>query len=114
HDFNNLLTAVSGFTQLALMNSDPKSAIAADLRHVVEAADRAAHLTRQLLAFSRKQVLQPTVLDLGDVVRQIAPLVSRVPGEDVTLKIQTDETVPRVIADRGQLEQVVMTLAIDV
>ena len=113
HDFNNLLTAVSGFTQLALMNSDPNSATAADLRHVVEAADRAAHLTRQLLAFSRKQVLQPTVLDLGDVVRQIAPLLGRVLGEDVTLRIQTDEAIPRVIADRGQLEQVVMNLAIN-
>jgi signal transduction histidine kinase/ActR/RegA family two-component response regulator len=113
HDFNNLLTAVSGFTQLALMNSDPDSAMAADLRHVVEAADRAAHLTRQLLAFSRKQVLQPTVLDLGDVVRQVAPLLGRVLGEHITLRIQTDESIPRVIADRGQLEQVVMNLAIN-
>src|SRR4029077_13316441 len=65
HDFNNLITVISGYTQLALMRSEKDSAAAEDLRQVVEASDRAANLTHQLLAFSRKQVLQPTVLDLA-------------------------------------------------
>ena len=113
HDFNNLLTAISGFTQLALMSADPNSPATADLRHVIEAADRAAHLTKQLLAFSRKQVLQPTVLDLGDVVRGVAPLLGRLLGEQIILRIHTDEGLPRVLADRGQLEQVIMNLAVN-
>jgi len=113
HDFNNLLTAVSGFTQLALMNSDPKSAVAADLRQVVEAADRAAHLTKQLLAFGRKQVLQPTVLDVADVANGVAPMLARLLGEHIQLEISADGNVHRVIADRGQLEQVIINLAIN-
>ncbi|HJQ19594.1 MAG TPA: ATP-binding protein, partial [Gemmatimonadaceae bacterium] len=113
HDFNNLLTAVSGFTQLALMNTDPASAVAADLRQVVEAADRAAHLTKQLLAFSRKQVLQPTVLDVADVVQGVAPMLSRLLGEHVQLEIVADPNLARVIADKGQLEQVIINLAIN-
>jgi len=113
HDFNNLLTAVSGFTQLALMRSDPRSSVAADLRQVVEAADRAAHLTKQLLAFGRKQVLQPTVLDVAEVVRGVAPMLSRLLGEHIQLDIVSDDNVPRVIADKGQLEQVIINLGIN-
>ena len=113
HDFNNLLTAVSGFTQLALMRSDPKSSVAADLRQVVEAADRAAHLTKQLLAFGRKQVLQPTVLDIAEVVQGVAPMLARLLGEHIQLDLVGDDNVPRVIADKGQLEQVIINLGIN-
>jgi signal transduction histidine kinase/ActR/RegA family two-component response regulator len=113
HDFNNLLTAVSGFTQLALMDVDPKSPLASDLREVVRAADRAGHLTKQLLAFSRKQVLQPTVLDVSDVVNGVAPMLERLLGEQVTLRLALHDGVARVMADRGQLEQVLMNLAIN-
>jgi signal transduction histidine kinase/ActR/RegA family two-component response regulator len=113
HDFNNLLTAVSGFTQLALMRSDPKGPVAADLRQVVEAADRAAHLTKQLLAFGRKQVLQPTVLDIAEVVRGVSPMLARLLGEHIQLDLVADDNVARVIADKGQLEQVIINLAIN-
>ena len=113
HDFNNLLAAISGFTQLALLESDPKSSVAADLRQVVEAADRAAHLTRQLLAFSRKQVLQPTVLDLAEVIEGVATMLGRLIGEHISLRTQADQDIPRVLADRGQLEQVIINLAIN-
>ena len=113
HDFNNLITVISGYTELALMRADKNSSSAEDLRQVVDAADRAANLTHQLLAFSRKQVLQPTVLDLGDVVDGIAPMLRRIIGEHIELRIQTGTPLGRVRADRGQLEQVLLNLAVN-
>ena len=113
HDFNNLITVISGYTQLVLMRADKVSPVADDLRQVIEASDRAANLTHQLLAFSRKQVLQPTVLDLGDVVNGIAPMLRRIIGEHIELHIQGVESLARVRADRGQLEQVLLNLAVN-
>jgi len=113
HDFNNLITVISGYTELALMRADKNSSSAEDLRQVVDAADRAANLTHQLLAFSRKQILQPTVLDLGDVVDGIAPMLRRIIGEHIELRIQNSAALGRVRADRGQLEQVLLNLAVN-
>ena len=113
HDFNNLITVISGYTELALMRADKNSPSAEDLRQVVDASDRAANLTHQLLAFSRKQVLQPTVLDLGDVVDGIAPMLRRIIGEHIELRIQSNTPLGRVRADRGQLEQVLLNLAVN-
>ena len=113
HDFNNLITAVSGFTQLAIMRVERDSPVAADLRQVVEAADRAGHLTKQLLTFSRKQVQQPTVLDVGDVVEGLVPMLDRLLGDHVTLKATVAGDLARVVSDRGQLEQVIVNLAIN-
>jgi CheY-like chemotaxis protein len=80
---------------------------------VVEAADRAGHLTKQLLAFSRKQVMQTTVLDAGEVVKGLAPMVQRLIGEHITLRLALSDDLGRVLADRGQLEQVIMNLCIN-
>ncbi len=113
HDFNNLITVISGYTQLALMHADAESPAADDLRQVVDASDRAANLTHQLLAFSRKQVLQPTVLDLGDVVSGIVPMLRRIIGENIVLEIEADAPLARVRADRGQIEQVLVNLAVN-
>ena len=113
HDFNNLITVISGYTQLALMRTDRTSPEAEDLRQVVDASDRAANLTHQLLAFSRKQVLQPTVLDLGDVVKGITPMLRRIIGEHIELRIASGPPLARVRADRGQLEQVLLNLAVN-
>ena len=113
HDFNNLITVISGYTELALMRADKNSSSAEDLRQVVDAADRAANLTHQLLAFSRKQVLQPTVLDLGDVVDGIAPMLRRIIGEHIELRIKSVRPLGRVRADRGQIEQVLLNLAVN-
>jgi signal transduction histidine kinase/CheY-like chemotaxis protein len=113
HDFNNLITVISGYTQLALMRSDKTSPEAEDLRQVIDASDRAANLTHQLLAFSRKQVLQPTVLDLGDVVNGIAPMLRRIIGEQIELRIPAGPPLARIRADRGQLEQVLLNLAVN-
>jgi signal transduction histidine kinase/ActR/RegA family two-component response regulator len=114
HDFNNLLTVISGYTQLALIRAAKGANVSDDLRQVVDATDRAANLTHQLLAFSRKQVLQPVVLDLADVVTGVAPMLRRLIGETITLEIDTPEQpLPRVRADRGQLEQVIINLAVN-
>jgi signal transduction histidine kinase/ActR/RegA family two-component response regulator len=113
HDFNNLITVISGYTQLALMRTNQASPEAEDLRQVVEASDRAANLTHQLLAFSRKQVLQPTVLDLSDVVKGIAPMLRRIIGDHIVLEIMSEEPLARARADRGQLEQVLLNLAVN-
>jgi signal transduction histidine kinase/ActR/RegA family two-component response regulator len=113
HDFNNLITVITGYTQLALMRADPSTPEAADLRQVVEASDRAATLTHQLLAFSRKQVLQPTVLDLAEVAQGIAPMLRRIIGEHIELRLETSSPLARVRADRGQLEQVLLNLAVN-
>jgi signal transduction histidine kinase len=113
HDFNNLITVITGYTQLALMRTPPGTPEAADLRQVVDASDRAANLTHQLLAFSRKQVLQPTVLDLGAVVDGIAPMLQRIIGEHIELRIESAGPLARVRADRGQLEQVLLNLAVN-
>jgi signal transduction histidine kinase/ActR/RegA family two-component response regulator len=113
HDFNNLITVISGYTQLALMRADKESPEADDLRQVVEASDRAANLTHQLLAFSRKQVLQPTVLDLGEVVSGISPMLRRIIGEHIQLDIEAEPLLARVRADRGQIEQVLLNLAVN-
>jgi signal transduction histidine kinase/DNA-binding response OmpR family regulator len=113
HDFNNLITVISGYTQLALMRADKTSPEAEDLRQVIDASDRAANLTHQLLAFSRKQVLQPTVLDLAEVVNGIAPMLRRIIGEQIELRIAAESPVARIRADRGQLEQVLLNLAVN-
>ncbi len=115
HDFNNLITVISGYTQLALMRTDKASPASEDLRQVVEASDRAANLTHQLLAFSRKQVLQPTVLDLDDVVNAVksVPMLRRLIGEQIELHIESGAPLARVRADRGQLEQVLLNLAVN-
>ena len=113
HDFNNLLTAIKGFTELLLLDFDQH-----DPRHpfVIEiqgAANRAAALTRQLLAFSRKQVLQPRVLDLNAAVADIDKMLRRLLGEDVELETVHGAGVARVKADPSQIEQVLVNLAVN-
>jgi signal transduction histidine kinase/ActR/RegA family two-component response regulator len=114
HDFNNLLTVITGFTQMALADASAGPAIREDLGQVVSASERATVLTRQLLAFSRKQVLLPTVLDLGDSVEDLAPMLRRLVGEHISIRIETERAeVPRVLADRGQIEQVIINLVVN-
>ncbi|HEX8723850.1 MAG TPA: ATP-binding protein [Gemmatimonadaceae bacterium] len=113
HDFNNLLTVISGFTQFAMTRTEPGTPGADDLRQVVDAAARAATLTRQLLAFSRKQVLTPTILDAGEVVEGVVPMLRRLIGEHIQLHIERGDTLTRILADRGQLEQVIINLVVN-
>jgi PAS domain S-box-containing protein len=112
HDFNNLLTVIRGNAEILLM--DPlDDDVATGLNEITATADRATGLTRQLLAFSRKQSLQPRVLDLNEVVRSVEPMVRRLIGEDVAIAhIYAPRPAP-VLADAGQLEQVLINLAVN-
>jgi PAS domain S-box-containing protein len=110
HDFNNLLTGIVGFTELSLGQLPVSHPVHADLREIQSLAERGAELTQRILAVSRKQVLQPTVLDLSTVVGELGRLFGRLVGEDVQLVMQLDPTVRPVRADPGQLEQVLLNL----
>jgi PAS domain S-box-containing protein len=113
HDFNNLLTVILGNTQLSLFRLSPDSEVRERLLEVERAADRAATLTRQLLAFSRRQQLERKPINLQDTIHDIMKLLRRVIGEDVEIRFNTAASLPRVFADASQIEQVVMNLAIN-
>lgn len=114
HDFNNLLVAIRGYSELARARLEHgEEGVAGDIDGVLAAADRAAGLTKQLLAFGRRQVLDPEVLDLNEVVRATDALLRRVIGDRVLVVTTLTEQPVLVKADRGQLEQVIMNLAIN-
>jgi signal transduction histidine kinase len=114
HDFNNLLVAIRGYGELALGRlARGEEGVAENIEGVLLAADRAAGLTKQLLAFGRRQVLSPEVLDLNDVVRETGGLLQRLIGDDVTLLTTLADAPVVVRADRGQLEQVITNLAVN-
>jgi signal transduction histidine kinase len=113
HDFNNLLTAISGYAQLLLERLPAPDPAHADLEEIKKATGRAGALTRQLLAFSRKQVLQPRVLDLNEVILNMEKMLRRLLGEHIELVTCLAPGLGRVKADPLQLEQVIMNLAIN-
>ena len=113
HDFNNLLTAITSYTQLLLDDAPPNDHRREDLLEIKKAADRATSLTRQLLAFSRKQVLEPCVLDINGVVADLEKMLRRLIGEHIALVTDCLPSLARVRADRGQLEQVIVNLAVN-
>ena len=111
HDFNNVLTAIFGYADLLLDSFDADHPARNDVLEIKKAGERAASLTRQLLAFSRKQVMQTRQVNLNDVVRNLQPLLSRLIGEDIQLTIENDPALDDIHGDPGQLEQVLMNLA---
>jgi two-component system cell cycle sensor histidine kinase/response regulator CckA len=113
HDFNNLLTAILGFSELLIEDAAPGSRARRDLEGIQKAATHGASLTRQLLAFSRRQVMELAVIDLGVLVRDLVPILERLLGEDVETSVRCDPNLRQVKVDRGQLEQVVMNLAVN-
>jgi PAS domain S-box-containing protein len=113
HDFNNMLTAISGYTGLLLARPELDDSLKTHVLHIEHAASRAAELTRQLLAFSRRQVLQPTVLDLNAVVESTRGMVTRLIGEHVQLETVLSQDAAPVVADESQLEQVLINLAVN-
>jgi len=113
HDFNNLLTVIAGRIYLLMSELPAGHAMRRDLQLIEQTGERAAALTRQLLAFSRKQILAPVVLDLNEVVTSMKQLLERVLGEDIDLIIDLDPSLDRVLADQGQLEQVILNLAVN-
>jgi PAS domain S-box-containing protein len=114
HDFNNLLTAISGYAEMAMLQvPNGSDELRRDLSEIGRASNRAAELTRQLLAFGRKQVLQPRVLDLNVVVREMEAMLRRLIGEHIELRVALAANIDSLHADRGQLEQVLANLAIN-
>jgi nitrogen-specific signal transduction histidine kinase len=113
HDFNNLLTVVLGYADLVLSEMKPDDPLRADVEEIQSAGMRASELTRQLLAFSRQQVLERTSLDLNDVAEEAVKLLRRVIGEDIRVKLDTAPNLWKVMADRTQIVQVVMNLAVN-
>ncbi|MDH4067112.1 MAG: response regulator, partial [Acidobacteriota bacterium] len=113
HDFNNLLTVINGYCERLITAVDENSLLRPDLDLIQQAGQRAARLTRQLLAFSRRQVLEARPLDLNDIVRDIERILERVIGERTTVLVTLDPALGAVEADPGQIEQVLMNLAIN-
>jgi len=113
HDFNNLLTGIKGYIELALRGGGIEDACRQDLTEVLNLADRAAQLTRQLLAFSRRQPLAPIVLNINDVVENSVKMLKRLIGEDIALRFVPDAELGNTRADPVQIEQVLMNLAVN-
>jgi two-component system, cell cycle sensor histidine kinase and response regulator CckA len=113
HDFNNLLTAMIGFCDLLLLRSRPGDPAFADIMQIKQNANRAANLVRQLLAFSRQQTLQPRVLDITDILIELSHLLRRLIGEDIEFDVVHGRDLGLVKVDQGQLEQVVINLAVN-
>ena len=112
HDFNNLLTVIEGYGQMLHDEWPGQEQGRLDLAEILRASERAKVLTHQLLAFSRKQVVRPTQVDLNATIRDLSRMLARVIGENIELDLQLD-AVPPVIADVGQIEQIVMNLAVN-
>jgi PAS domain S-box-containing protein len=113
HDFNNLLTIIKGYAELALQRSAISPEIRADVLQVENAAERASALVRQLLAFSRKQVLQPKIIDLNSIVLGLEKLLGRLLGENIEMATRCAENTANVKADPAQVEQVLMNLVVN-
>jgi two-component system cell cycle sensor histidine kinase/response regulator CckA len=113
HDFNNLLTVITGYAETLAAAIEPSDPKLADVGEIRRAAERAAVLTQQLLAFSRKQVLRPEVVDASEIVRDVAGMIARLIGSGIELTVAVGDEPRRVTADRGQIEQVLLNLAVN-
>jgi len=113
HDFNNLLTVIQGYSELILAKINVNDPIAEQIKQINHAASRAESLTRQLLAFSRKQIMQPRIIDLNTLIDDMKDMLERLIGADIEFIINLDKNLGKIKADRGQIEQVVMNLAVN-
>ena len=113
HDFNNLLVAINGFSELAMAQLHESDPLRSDIQQIREAGELAAALTQQLLAFGRKQVIQPQLLDLNQVIRRFESMLKRLIGEDVNLQTIFHDPLGLIWADRSQIEQVIMNLVVN-
>jgi PAS domain S-box-containing protein len=113
HDFNNILTAITGFSELIVMDLTDDDPIRSDISEITNAADSAALLTRQLLAFSRKEIIDPKVLDINEAVSRSEKMLQRLIGEDIELAFIPKDGLWKVIFDPGQVEQILVNLAVN-
>ncbi len=113
HDFNNLLTVIIGYTEMVLDQIGPDKPISKDLEEIRRASDRAVALTRQLLAFSRKQTLTVAAMDLNGIIVSIRNMLERLISEDIVIQSRLSVSLPTILGDRVQMEQVVMNLVMN-
>jgi PAS domain S-box-containing protein len=113
HDFNNLLTAITGYAELVLELLAPADPVRGDMEEIQKAAQRATSLTRQLLAFARKQIIEPRVLNLNDLILDMDRLLRRLIGEDIELMTLPAPNLKQIKADSGQIEQLLVNLAVN-
>ena len=113
HDFNNILGVITGYSELSLDKLEPQHPVAENLRKIKAAADRAVLLTRQLLAFSRQQIVYPRIIDLNAIVQGMGDMLKRLVGDDVSIAVRPTVPLGGIKADVGQLEQVLMNLAVN-
>lgn len=113
HDFNNLLTAMMGFCDLLLLKHPPGDRSFSDLMQIKQNVNRAANLVRQLLAFSRKQVMQPKVIDITNILAELSHLICRLIGENINFDIQHGQDIDLIKVDQGQFEQVIVNLVVN-
>jgi PAS domain S-box-containing protein len=113
HDFNNLLTVINGHAEITMIKAEKGQDLRKDIQAILQAGERAEHLTRQLLAFSRKQIYKPRVIDINQVLRQMEHILHRLIGEDILLEMHLPDDVPPVEADPGQIEQILTNLVVN-
>ena len=113
HDFNNILTVINGYTQIIQMNLKGDSKLKHNIEQIQKAGNRAANLTRQLLGFSRKQMIIPVTVNINKLISEMGKMLVRIIGEDIQLTISLDEQLESIYADPGQLEQILMNLVVN-
>jgi PAS domain S-box-containing protein len=113
HDFRNVLTVIQGHANLRLLDRGMDSKVAASFQEITAAVERASKLTRQLLAFSRKQIMQMQAIDLNDLIGQMGSMLMRLIGENIDFKCEYDRALPTIEADGGSIEQVLMNLVVN-
>ena len=113
HDFNNALTGIIGFADLLRMRLKKEPKLQGDVDEILKCAERASTLTKQLLAFARRQVIEPMSLEINTVVRDLSRLMKKVSGEQIEVRTRLTEGIPPIFADRGQLEQVILNLCLN-
>ena len=113
HDFNNILTVINGYSEFALMKLQENEPLHKDVSAILSASRKAENLTRQILAFSRKQIYQPEIISLNKVISNLEKMIRRLIGEDIKIKIQTGQDVPYLKADPNQIEQILINLIVN-
>ena len=113
HDFNNILTVINGYSEFALMKLQENDPLYKDVSSILSASKKAENLTRQILAFSRKQVYQPEIISINKVISNLEKMIIRLIGEDIKINIQTEIDIPHIKADHSQIEQILINLIVN-
>ena len=113
HDFNNLLTVIKGFSEIALLKTTDTAPIHKDIQSILSASNRAEKLTKQILAFSRKQIYQPKIISINNIIKELQRMIHRLIDEDITVELNLYDDLPMIKADPSQIEQILMNLIIN-